>query len=64
MEDYIVTIKMQEMGITQVKLAGMLNMDTAKLSQILNGKRKPDVPFLKAVHDKLNVDGNLLLAKA
>jgi len=60
----IVTIKMQEMGITQVKLAGMLNMDKAKLSQILNGKRKPDVPFLKAVHDKLNVDGNLLLAKA
>jgi antitoxin component HigA of HigAB toxin-antitoxin module len=59
----IVVVKMHEMGITQAKLAGVLNMDTAKLSQILNGKRKPDVPFLKAVHDKLNVDGNLLLAK-
>lgn len=54
----IVAVKMQEMDITQAKLAEMLNIGTAKLSQILNGKRKPDVPFLKAVHEVLNVDGN------
>ena len=59
----IVNVKMQEMDITQAKLAEMLNIGTAKLSQILNGKRKPDVPFLKAVHKVLNVDGNLLLEK-
>ena len=59
----IVNVKMQEMDITQAKLAEMLNIGTAKLSQILNGKRKPDVPFLKAVHEVLNVDGNLLLEK-
>ncbi|MDE1193025.1 MAG: helix-turn-helix domain-containing protein [Arachidicoccus sp.] len=59
----IVNVKMQEMHITQAKLAEILNIGTAKLSQILNGKRKPDVPFLKAVHEKLNVDGNLLLEK-
>lgn len=59
----IVNVKMQELDITQAKLAEMLNIGTAKLSQILNGKRKPDVPFLKAVHEVLNVDGNLLLEK-
>lgn len=59
----IVQEKVEDMNITQAKLAEMLNIGTAKLSQILNGKRKPDVPFLKAVHEKLNIDGNFLLEK-
>lgn len=57
----VVTIKMQELNITQAKLAKMLNIGTPKLSQILNGKRKPDITFLKAVHQKLGVDGNFIL---
>jgi antitoxin component HigA of HigAB toxin-antitoxin module len=59
----VVSVKMQEMNITQVKLARMLNIGTAKLSQILNNKRKPDVPFLKAIHEKLGVDGNFILER-
>lgn len=59
----VVIQKMQEMDITQAKLAEMLTIGTAKLSQILNGKRKPDVPFLKAVHQHLNLDGNFLLER-
>lgn len=57
----VVAIKMQELNITQAKLAEMLNIGTAKLSQILNNKRKPDIPFLKAIHEKLGVDGNFIL---
>jgi antitoxin component HigA of HigAB toxin-antitoxin module len=57
----MVSFKMQEMNITQNKLAEILNVGNAKLSQILNGKRKPDVPFLKAIHEKLKIDGNFLL---
>jgi antitoxin component HigA of HigAB toxin-antitoxin module len=59
----VVLLKMQEMNITQAKLAQMLNIGTAKLSQILNSKRKPDVPFLKAIHEQLGVDGNFILEK-
>jgi HTH-type transcriptional regulator/antitoxin HigA len=59
----VVLVKMQELNITQAKLAKMLNIGTAKLSQILNSKRKPDVPFLKAIHEKLGVDGNFILEK-
>ena len=59
----VVSVKMQELNITQAKLAEMLNIGTAKLSQILNSKRKPDVPFLKAIHEKLGVDGNFILEK-
>lgn len=57
----LVASKMAELEITQVKLAKMLGIDAAKLSQILNNKRKPDVPFLKAIHEKLGLDGNLIL---
>ena len=59
----VVSVKMRELNITQAELAGMLGMGTSKLSQILNSKRKPDIPFLKAIHEKLGVDGNFILEK-
>ena len=40
-----------------------LGLRSSKLSEILSGKRKPDVPFLKAVY-KLNVDPAFLLEHA
>jgi len=39
----MVEVKMPEKKVTQVKLARMLNIGAAKLSQILNGRRKPNV---------------------
>jgi len=57
----IVHHKIRELNITQAKLAEMLGLGTSKLSQILNGKREPDVMFLKAVHSKLGISGDFLL---
>ena len=57
----VVQQKIKEMNITQGKLAEMFGMGSAKISQILSGKREPDVPFLKAVHEKLGIDGNFIL---
>jgi HTH-type transcriptional regulator/antitoxin HigA len=57
----VVQHKVREMNITQVKLAELLGLRTSKLSQILNGKREPDVTFLKAVHSKLGISGDFLL---
>lgn len=57
----VVQHKIKELNITQVKLAEMLGLGTSKLSQILNGKREPDVMFLKAVHTKLGISGDFLL---
>jgi len=59
----IVQQKIKELNISQGKLAEMFGMGAAKLSQILNGKREPDVHFLKAVHEKLGIDGNLILER-
>lgn len=59
----IVSLKMFEKKLNRVTLAKRLGINNSKLSQILNGKRPPDVKFLKAVHEKLGVDGNLILEK-
>lgn len=57
----LVQQKLKEKNLTQRALATMFAMSTAKISQILSGKRQPDIEFLKATHEKLGVDGNLLL---
>ena len=53
--------KMYENKMTQAKLASTLGLGNSKLSEILSGKRKPDVPFLKALYKKLNIDPAFLL---
>jgi HTH-type transcriptional regulator/antitoxin HigA len=60
----VVLHKIKEMNLTQARLAEMLGLGTSKLSQILNGKREPDISFLKAVHDKLGISGDFLLENA
>lgn len=57
----MVELKIFEKKINRVELAKTLGIGTPKLSQILNGKRPPDVSFLKAVHEKLGIDGNFIL---
>jgi HTH-type transcriptional regulator / antitoxin HigA len=56
--------KIVEQKITRAKLAKKLGFDAPKLSQILNGKRPPDVAFLKAAHLKLGIDASFLLENA
>ncbi len=57
----IVHLRLKEKQLNQRSLSLLIGMGTAKISQILNGKRQPDVQFLKAIHEKLGIDGNVLL---
>jgi HTH-type transcriptional regulator / antitoxin HigA len=59
-----VEFKMAERKLTQARLAKTLGIGAPKLSQILTGKREPDVTFLKALHKKLNIDAEFLLTHA
>ena len=43
----------------QAKLAEELGIGKPKFSQIMNGKRKPDIYFLKAIYNKLKIDLSL-----
>jgi len=58
----IIEMRMYEMKLKQKDLARKLKVSDAKLSLIMNGKQKPDVDFLKAVHKQLNVNGDFLLS--
>lgn len=53
-----------ELNLTISGLAELLGLGKTTLSQILNGKRQPDVPFLKAVYQKLDIDPGVLLDNA
>jgi transcriptional regulator with XRE-family HTH domain len=55
-------MKMYELKLNQGEMAKRLNISGAKFSLILSGKQKPDIHFLKTVHDNLGIDGNYLLS--
>jgi HTH-type transcriptional regulator/antitoxin HigA len=57
----IIELKMYERKLKQKDLAKILGLGEAKVSQILNKKRPVDLAFLKAAHDHLGIDGNILL---
>lgn len=60
----LVELKLFENKMTQAKLAEKLGLGKSKVSEILSGKRKPDVSFLKGVHKILRIDGDFLLEHA
>lgn len=57
----MVEMRMFEMKLKQKDLAKKLNLSDAKLSLIMNGKQKPDISFLKAVHKELNIKAEFIL---
>jgi HTH-type transcriptional regulator/antitoxin HigA len=57
----LIELKMFENKLKQKELAKMLHVTDTKLSEIMNNKRKPSLSFLKAMHEILGIDGNLLL---
>jgi len=60
----MIEMRMFEMKLKQNELAPKLNVSPAKLSLILNGKQKPGIDFLKAVHKVLKIDAEFILEHA
>ncbi len=59
----MIELRMYEMKLKQKELAKLMGIGEPKLSQILSGKRVPDVQFLKAAWQKLHIDAAFLLEK-
>jgi len=57
----MIRMKMFQLKLKQHYTAKLLGVSEAKFSLIMNGKQKPDIYFIKAVHEKLNLDANQLL---
>ena len=59
----LVELKLFENKMTQAALADQIGLAKSKVSEILNGKRKADIPFLKGIHKVLKIDARTLLEK-
>ncbi len=57
----MVELKMYEMKLKRKDLAILLDVETARISEYLNGKRKINLEFAKKLHSKLGIDGNFIL---
>ena len=57
----LVELKLFEHKMTQSKLAEEMGLAKSKVSEILTGKRKADISFLKGVHKVLKIDAVILL---
>jgi antitoxin component HigA of HigAB toxin-antitoxin module len=60
----LITYKMFERKMNQSSLAYTLGMSQSKVSDILSGKRKADITFLKGVHKLFKLDAEFLLKYA
>lgn len=57
----LITFKMFEKNLKQKEFAKLLHTTDTKLSEIMHNKRKPNIAFIKSLHQILGIDGNLLL---
>jgi len=57
----MIRMKMFQLKLKQHYTARLLGVSEAKLSLIMSGKQKPDIYFIKALHEKLNMDANQIL---
>jgi|SRR4030095_1367882 len=55
---------MNENDINQSELSRVLEISNSALSEILSGKKKLNINIAKKIHQKLKIDGNLILELA
>ena len=57
----IIKLRLYEMGINQTKLAEMLGLSTARVSEIMNGESEPSLKIGRELSRKLNIDPAIVL---
>ena len=57
----VIKLRLYEMGITQTKLAEMLGLSNARVSEILNGKSEPSLRIGRELSRQLNIDPAVVL---
>ena len=56
-----IKLRMFEMGLTQTKLAELLGLSTARISEIITGKGEPSLKTGREISRKLNIDPAIVL---
>ena len=58
----VIRLRMAEMGISQKGLAELLEVSPSRVSEFLNGKGDPTFKVARLLHQKLNIDPEIILA--
>lgn len=57
----MIELRMFEMGLKRKDLAILLNTSASRISDYLNGKREITLKVAKELHQKLNIDSDIIL---
>ena len=57
----IIRLRMAEMGISQKKLAEILNVSPSRISEYLNGKSEPTLKIARVIRNELGIDADIIL---
>ncbi len=60
----VLRLRMYEMGLNQKTLAEVLGISAPRVSEYLTGKTEPTLQIARRIHDKLNIDANIILGVA
>ncbi len=56
-----IKLRMFEMGLTQKKLSELLGISNSRISELLSGKIEPTLKMGRIIHEKLNIDADVIL---
>lgn len=57
----VIKLRMYEMEMKQADLAKTLDVPTSRISEYLRGKREFTLDVAKKLHNRLNIDGDIIL---
>ena len=57
----IIRLRMAELGISQKKLAGMLQVSPSRVSEYLSGKSEPTLKVARRLRSELGIDADIIL---
>ncbi|OAV65524.1 conjugal transfer protein TrbA [Bacteroidales bacterium Barb6XT] len=57
----VLKLRMLELNLTQKTLAEMLGISASRVSEYLTGKSEPTLQVARKIHQKLNIDANVIL---
>jgi HTH-type transcriptional regulator/antitoxin HigA len=57
----IIRLRIGELGISQKKLAGMLQVSPSRISEYLSGKSEPTLKVARRLRSELGIDADIIL---
>jgi HTH-type transcriptional regulator/antitoxin HigA len=58
----VLKARMHEMNLTQKSLAEILEISAPRVSEYLTGKSEPTLQIARRLHEKLNIDADIILS--